>query len=364
MKVGFVTLDWSQITGPDGTPSPGGAGWYRTALPAEALKRYSNGEVETVIGPDCGYKEGGGLAVRTWRNEVHNDCDVIVLQRWMEETAVEATLKARAAGQIVVNDVDDWYDGLDPQNRAFWYTHPKFSPEANRNIYRKAVASSSAITVTTPFLHDKLKRLGRPVYLLPNAIDLERWDVQDVTGQAKIGWVGSTGFRSRDLQELRGVLGPFLNRHDLEFVHAGAAPGLGAAGLELGVDENRTSTVSMCSIYDYPKLFEGFNVGLAPLSDVPFNHAKSAIKGLEYAASGIPFVASRAPAYMDLAHRYGVGLIAHRPKHWIRHLEHLLDEQERIELGRHARKAIAPFDIRTAWQNWAKVYTEILHTPA
>lgn len=361
MKIGFVSLDWSQINGPDGTPSPGGSGWYRMALPAQTLNEH---DIETVIGPNCGYKKdgSGGLVVQTWNNEKHDDCDIIVFHRWMEAHAVEAVLKARAAGQVIINDVDDWYDGLDPENRAFWHSHPKVNPEANRDIYRKIVASSTAITVTTPFLKDKLERLGRPVFIVPNAIDVDRWPVRDVSGQPVVGWVGATGFRSRDLQELRGVLGPFCTKHDIAFAHGGDAAGLEpAAGLLKLSDETQTFVRKMTSIYDYPTLFEDFNIGLVPLSHAPFNHAKSAIKGLEYAASGIPFIASCTPAYEQLTHGNGVGLIAHRPKHWLRHLEHLRDAQERIELGQHARKTVEAFNISHRWQDWATTYTEILH---
>ena len=51
----------------------------------------------------------------------------------------------------------------------------------------------------------------------------------------------------------------------------------------------------MTLIHDYPRMFRNIDIGIAPLSDVPFHHAKSAIKGLEYPAAGVPFIASPSP---------------------------------------------------------------------
>ena len=53
-------------------------------------------------------------------------------------------------------------------------------------------------------------------------------------------------------------------------------------------------------------------VGLVPLLDSAFNRAKSWLKGLEYAALGVPFVASPTPEYVKLA-GLGAGLLADDP---------------------------------------------------
>jgi hypothetical protein len=66
-----------------------------------------------------------------------------------------------------------------------------------------------------------------------------------------------------------------------------------------------------------------FDIGIVPLNDIPFNHAKSSIKGLEYASSGIPFVAQGLPEYQRLADM-GVGRVANTPDEWRTHMTELL----------------------------------------
>ena len=75
-------------------------------------------------------------------------------------------------------------------------------------------------------------------------------------------------------------------------------------------------------------MFPPLDIGLVPLNDVEFNHAKSYIKGLEYAAAGVPFICSYSPEYQVLADA-GVGRLAKTPEEWTYHLTELLDPQMR-----------------------------------
>ena len=65
------------------------------------------------------------------------------------------------------------------------------------------------------------------------------------------------------------------------------------------------------------------DIGIVPLRASAFNDAKSYLKGLEYAALGIPFVASSTPEYARLAD-LGVGVLSVSKKDWYRHLDRLL----------------------------------------
>lgn len=81
-------------------------------------------------------------------------------------------------------------------------------------------------------------------------------------------------------------------------------------------------------ISKYPSLFRNIDIGIAPLRDIPFNHAKSYIKGLEYAAAGIPFIATDIAEYSSLA-ASGVGRVASTKDEWIYHLDELLNTSKR-----------------------------------
>lgn len=328
MLVGFATSDWSALADEDGRRTLGGAGYYRCELPARALRSAGH---ETVVGRLIFSRRHGVFGVAGWDDSVSWP-DVVVLQRWMHEGLELDVLRARAANQQVANDVDDWFFGLPPSNAAFRATHPALSPGANLNHYRASIAASGRITASTPFLASKLGgRVRCPVSVARNQIDLDRWAPRsDEAGlHPVVGWVGATAWRSGDLETLRGLLGPLLEQHDLRFHHSGAHEECAAAGDLLGVAPERRSELPMAPIDDYPDLFAPIDVGLVPLSSRPFNHAKSCIKGMEYAAAGVPFVASDSPEYRWLRDEHGIGRVARRPGDWLRHLRELVDPDVR-----------------------------------
>ncbi len=357
----------------------GGTGWYRCHLPAQHLRE--NG-FEVTVGPVVAVDSEGAIAIRDWNNQIHDGFDIIVIQRWMQDEAAEVIRRARAVGQIVVSDVDDWFGGISPSNMGYQVTHPRRESGLNRkgaraqgikgtaslNVdhYRRALAASSAITVSTPYLRDRLHEHlpSVPKYVLRNGIDFDRWKPLErpATDHPVIGWMGGTSHRSGDLETLKGILGPFLEQHGLAFHHSGHFPGHPVAAEALGIrpDYPLLSRQGMCSVLDLPSLFENIDVSIVPLSDNSFNNSKSSLKLLESVAAGVPVVASATSEYRWLHDQYGVGRIAKRPKDWLYHLRALLDPEVRIEEARAARVALKDFDMENHWIDWAKAYTSIL----
>jgi hypothetical protein len=94
--------------------------------------------------------------------------------------------------------------------------------------------------------------------------------------------------------------------------------------------------LGMVSLRTLPKVLAEFDVGIVPLSANRFATAKSWLKGIEYAAAGVPAVASPAPEYRHMAHQDGC-LLANSPDEWFTHLHRLLDipsyRAERIAAG-------------------------------
>ena len=367
MKVGFATVDWStSVKDPDGAPEIGGAGHYRMGLPAKYLAKVHG--IETALGTLIGRKSVDHLGVKTWDGERHFDLDVLVVQRYMNAELVPELEGAVASGQVVLQDVDDWFFGLDPKNRAFAASHPKTDPEVNRNHYRKILARSSGIIVSTPYLAERLGDLNR-CEVVPNAVEMTAFeavrghhlDRLDAGEPPTIGWVGATPFRSGDLETLKGIMGPFLDRHDLAFHHSGHVPGRNVhAPVSLGLDPSHEITVlPMAPIRDYPALFAPIDVGLVPLRDAPFNRAKSWIKGLEYAAAAVPFVAQDLPAYQALRAE-GIGLTARRPKDWPKRLGALLDPEARLTAALDALDAVyAHHRIEDQVSRWVEAFTRL-----
>jgi glycosyltransferase involved in cell wall biosynthesis len=138
--------------------------------------------------------------------------------------------------------------------------------------------------------------------------------------------------------------------------HAGHSDNSPAFAEVTGVNPNRVTTSPIVPINDYSSGFK-FDIGIVPLNDIPFNYAKSNIKGLEYAAANIPFVASDVPEYRHL-HEDGVGHIARTPEEWVNQLEHLLTYQNRrLEAARSYQTVVDKWSIEARAKDWQAVFS-------
>jgi glycosyltransferase involved in cell wall biosynthesis len=394
VKIGLATSDWGLWNVAEGgAPSLGGAGWYRVGLPARALRAAGH---EVVIGVlsemllvDRATRRSTGslLAVQEWAESQpvdrdapqamgtrHVDCDVVIIQRYMHgpqtigglpnEGLAEGIAKARRMGQVVINDVDDWFWGIDPRNRAFFSVNATNSPDHNINHYRRILAASDAVTASTPYLAERLRSmLPCPVHVLRNLIDLDSFRVRpQPKGNPIVGWAGAMAWRSGDVEQLRGILGSFMAANGLRGHHSGHAGFVQhdgqpyptfAEAAGIGPDVV-VSTSGMVNTDNIAELYAWFNVGLVPLNPKPFNMAKSAIKGMEMAASGIPFVASDTPEYR-WAEAQGMGRVARRPADWKALLTKLLSHGYRVEQAEQGRKAVETHDWRARGPEWVHV---------
>jgi glycosyltransferase involved in cell wall biosynthesis len=269
------------------------------------------------------------------------------MQRLMHDSLADHIYKARSVGQIVVNDLDDWYWGLDPANDAFSSSHPKTNPRENRDHYKKVIASSDMVTVSTQYLADRIKSFVHcPIIVLENTVDIARFTphVHTDSSVPVVGWVGATSHRSSDLEIMKGVINPLLANNDIKFQHSGHYSHAVSVASKLGLHEDQVSVLDAVDARDYPSLLT-MDVGIAPLRDTPFNHAKSDIKLLEYSASGIPWIGSSLSAYEGLRKSWGIGRTASKPSQWLKHLKDLRDPVRRADEGEALLEAVRSRDI-------------------
>lgn len=316
MKIGFASADWSRsVFDKNNHPVWGGSGWAR-------LGQYENLLPHTVVkGVLC--SRNGVFGVMDWDENHHFDLDVIVMQRVMFDDVAHKIRSAVAAGQIVINDVDDWYWGLSPQNQAWMASHPKYNPEENRNFYRTIIANSTGVIVSTKYLQKNLQPWVKcPITIIGNYVDIDRFTphTHTDTDVPTVGWVGSTSHRSGDLEIMRTVLPPLLRAGKIRLHHSGHLEGARTFAEAINVPVESVTTKPMVAPENYPSLLS-FDIGIVPLTDISFNHAKSYIKGLEYAAAGIPFVASALPEYVALSEQFGIGRTANKSRKFAAALE-------------------------------------------
>lgn len=354
MRVGVVSGDRIlPAKSPDGQAHWGGAGWVRLG---QYLPYFGN---DVVLGTLVWYYTH--FKVIDDVRKMH-DVDVVIMQRLMHDGLTRHIKLARQAGQVIINDVDDWYWGLDPSNNAWKASHPKYNKEENINFYKTIIEASTLVTTSTSFLYERIKKWNNKILLLPNTVDTKAFKKHDHTKNKDvvIGWAGSTAHRSKDLQILGGVLPSFNSTTtQISYLHAGHHDGSPYFADEVGLPKEKVKTLPMCDPEKYPEMFQ-MDIGIAPLRDFPFNHAKSEIKLLEYSASGIPWIASALPAYKSLVKEFGLGRTAKNPHQWTRHLTALTDSRElRKEEGERLYELVKKRDVAMGGERWQKILSSL-----
>lgn len=368
-SIAFLTHDWQWGTVP---LQPNGCAWYRCKLPSDQLNKRG---WSTAVGFPC-FRPSDGFGMLIEDSKAVYGWDIIVFKLLMQKEIHDAMKIALSNGQKIVVDIDDFFDGLPESNKAWESTHPDLSPTLNRKIYSEIILDASAVITSTPFLFNYYSSKRDNVFMVRNGIDIDipsrghrdRWPrkslsfLQNKYKNARpktIGWVGATHWRANDLEQLSNFFGSYIDLRKLKFHHSGHADTAPIAHELLGIDKKFQSQSGMAPILEYPKLFRKMDIGIVPLNNVPFNHAKSFIKGLEYAASGTPFISSFSPEYRFLAES-GIGCVAHNESEWVYILDKLLEPENYINEINKNYLALDKFSMNARGDDWDATMKVIL----
>jgi glycosyltransferase involved in cell wall biosynthesis len=273
------------------------------------------------------------------RSVFHRVGDVLVCQRHAVATVAEADRlieHCHRHGMRMVYDLDD--DLL---------TVPDDHPEAERlcglaPVVRRLVLAADRLWVATPALADRLEELRPDAEVVPNALDDRLWQPAPppTDGLVRIVYMG-TATHDGELAFLTPVAAALRRRYGtrVRFEVVGVTSRALPAGFDRRLPEGDAANAS------YPGFVEWFgrqrwDIAVSPLIENPFNLCKSAIKPMEYAACGLPTVASRHPEYeAAFGGDHGVFLVENDETAWIDALAKLIDDPgARERAGRLARE--------------------------
>lgn len=345
MSVAFISSDFHII---NGTLSPGGCGYYRCILPMLVCgQRAHAGQEAWDATRGFGIKDSSNTAIFGFTNVMLK----LMMLRW---TPKQIEL-AQNLGQKIYCDIDDYYQGLTPANKAYTETHAEHNKVQNREHYERVIATVDTLTVSTPFLLNHYSQQRDNVVMVRNGVNMNQFTPVKQNKKPILGWTGATNYRNNDLEQLRDWLPDFLEQHDLTFHHAGHTPDSPSFADITGINPCRLTTSPLVRIDLYPTGFK-FDIGLIPLNNIPFNEAKSNIKGIEMIAAGIPFIASDLPEYR-LLHEDGVGLLANTTDDWVAHATALLDWDYRKKEAKRQRQIVSDrWSIEARAEDWRNVF--------
>lgn len=218
----------------------------------------------------------------------------------------------KADGKKIIYDLDDALDLIEPTN-PFYYNVIK-DKGSQREIFQYA----DHITVATPALKEYAQsKTKAPITIIPNCFNPNEWMFKRPQREGiRIGFAGSPTHVEDLLQVLPTII-KLQKTHDVRFL----IMGFGNASYEDWIRNFRfASPPEALKVLDeleklllqirfewipyvdfdvYPSTLinMALDIGICPLTDTPFNRARSASKAMEYTLAGALALASNLPAY-------------------------------------------------------------------
>ena len=267
----------------------------------------------------------------SWGNgidaETFSRADVIVGQYLHLEETVQQWKTWRDAGdKLLVWEADDDITAvLENEAAGSAYRDPETVPRM-----LDMLSASHLCTVTTPALAEVYRPYQRNVAVLPNLVPQWLLDApvpcRREGAPLRVGYTASKS-HSEDFYWWSGIWSKWMAKNSYRAMLVLAGPGARPEGMPTTwrVESIRWRKDTQ----DYLRMLPGFaDVGIAPLLDTKFSRGKSPIKALEYAAAGIPCIASDHPVYRNVVIPGVTGFLCRTQKDWLDALSLMVIDEE------------------------------------
>ncbi|HEX7291647.1 MAG TPA: hypothetical protein VF250_11030 [Conexibacter sp.] len=235
--------------------------------------------------------------------EALRQADVVHMWRLFRGPARQLARALREAGVAVVFDNDDDMTRVPKGSPA--YREMKAAREQVAAELSAMLRLADLVTTTGAELAGRLRRLGGDVRVVENYVESgfvrERTAAHPPDG-VTIGWIAGQEHRG-DLKDLR------LRRTLATLLEQQPDVSLISVGVDLGVPSDRYRHLEHVPFPQLPDTIARFDLAIAPIADVSFNRVRSNIKLKEYAAGGVPWLASPIGPYRGLGEEQGGRLV-------------------------------------------------------
>ncbi len=186
--------------------------------------------------------------------------------------------------------------------------------------FDQVMAGAAAITAGNAHLAEYAGAINPATHLFPTVVDTLRYVplTRPANAAFTIGWVGSPS-TAPYLDELIEPLSVLGREGPVRFVVVG-----GKAPMVPGVSVEEIPWCEATEVQDINR----FDLGVMPLSDDAWAQGKCAFKLIQSMACGVPVVASRVGANLDVVAE-GCGYLAADPGGWVDAFRVLRDQPER-----------------------------------
>ena len=267
------------------------------------------------------------------------DASLVILHRVAHDRFVERLIRSiQDRSGACICDVDD----LVFDTAAFpWIDAPDFPDPWRASLYQEDMRRNSltldkcqAVIASTGYLSERVRRLGKPVWVHRNSFSLEMLALSQAAAQTRppsgdrviIGYASGTPTHDRDFEVAKPALQSILRSYpQTELWIVGRLN----PGKDWGALESRIRLHKFVPWRRLPNLLARFDINLAPLRmDNPFAQSKSEIKYMEAALVRVPTVASPTDAFRYAIRPGENGFLVASQAEWTEALAKLVEHAE------------------------------------
>jgi glycosyltransferase involved in cell wall biosynthesis len=312
---------------------------YRLMYPLLELQRHGH----EIAPPD----QRGGNQQR-WLESA----DVVLVYRTADDRTRNLLRRLREHGVAVVWDNDDDFLTM-PKLRHLRRRTGGMSNEAVFRVVARMARLADVVTATSEPIAATYRDAGATrVEVIENHLPHDILRPPATHDGIVIGWIAAVE-HAGDVAALHldDAVARLLDTHpDVRFE---------SVGVDLGITHPHYRHTPKLPFGELPDTMARWDIGIAPLTDTPFNRARSNIKLKEYAASHLPWLASPVGPYAPLGEQQGGRLVPDDA--WLPALEALVtDTTARTRLAQAARTWATTQTIATALPRHLAVLTEAI----
>jgi hypothetical protein len=251
--------------------------------------------------------------------EEFDGCDVVYVFRRSEDPLRRALVPVVARGVGLVWDTDDDLSAI-PRRSPNYKTIGGLRGQQRFAETVRMARLAHLMLASTETIKAKYERSGvEGIEVVENHLPPRIRRRRERHDGLVIGWIAGVEHTEDAIAlRLRETLERVLARHPEARVET--------VGVDLGLRERYVHHASV-HFNDLPQHMARYDIGIAPLIDIPFNAARSNIKVKEYAASGVPWLASPRAPYQSLGEGEG-GLLVEDDA-WEGALDELISNKRR-----------------------------------
>ena len=214
------------------------------------------------------------------------------------------------------------------------------------------IRHASGVIAANHLLYEKIKELNPNTILIPTVVDLKRYTSAQRTPAASpkltAAWIGTPVTYRECLLPFAGILKQAAGVMPFRLMV------IAKAGLP-AIDGIETICVDW-SAEQEAKYLKHCDFGIMPLKDDDFSRGKSAYKLIQYAACGLPAIASNVGENCHVIRHGKNGFLASTPEEWISAIKELASAETRSRMSNEMQ--LLAFDY--SLQKYAPVLIEFL----